>query len=243
MNRRIMLAGKKSYARKLRAIFGSSLIGLWPLNESSGTVAYDWSGNGRNGAYSGVDLANTAAPAKTGGMAPLFSGADYCNIYSSGLASAFNGAEGSAFIWCKVAGAAVWADGTTDLAINLGVNAQNYISITKHTGANALRAAINFANTYKRVDVSSITTLDWFLYGVTWSDSGDAFKGFYNGAQFDVDKTSLGDFTGTLAATQCAIGSADNAGTTPWNGWLAHCILLNRPTTVAEGLKVYNLGI
>src|SRR5260221_304319 len=46
-----------TYISKIIALFGSSLIGYWPLNEQSGSVAFDFSGKSRNGTHTAVTLA------------------------------------------------------------------------------------------------------------------------------------------------------------------------------------------
>ena len=59
-HRRLVLAPKAPeilslpYLRKVLAIAGRANIGLWPQSETSGTVAYDLSGRGHHGAYTGV---------------------------------------------------------------------------------------------------------------------------------------------------------------------------------------------
>lgn len=63
-HRRIAIVGDKSaltvpgipsdYVSQVKRIVGPSLIGFWPLNETSGAVAADKGGRGHNGAYTGV---------------------------------------------------------------------------------------------------------------------------------------------------------------------------------------------
>ena len=45
---------RKSYARKLRALFGPSIIAYWPLDEAGGTLALDLSGNGLHASHKGA---------------------------------------------------------------------------------------------------------------------------------------------------------------------------------------------
>ena len=66
-NKLVGIFGDTSYDKKIRRIFGNSLIGYWPLDEKSGTVAYDRSGNLRNGAHTGVTLLNPGAELLTNG--------------------------------------------------------------------------------------------------------------------------------------------------------------------------------
>lgn len=56
-------------------ILADSPVAYWPLNETSGTTAYDLSGNGNNGTYNGgIVLADYPAPLGAGGSAPKFDG-------------------------------------------------------------------------------------------------------------------------------------------------------------------------
>jgi hypothetical protein len=43
-----VVMGGKSYQQKIKNLFGSSLIGYWPLNELTGSIAYDISGKTSN---------------------------------------------------------------------------------------------------------------------------------------------------------------------------------------------------
>ena len=52
--KRVTWAG--GWLQKALALAGPSIIGLWPGNEQSGTVAYDLSGRGHHGAYTGVSF-------------------------------------------------------------------------------------------------------------------------------------------------------------------------------------------
>jgi hypothetical protein len=238
------MGGKKTYARKIKRLFGSSLIAYWPLNETSGTVAYDVSGNARNGAYTGVDLANAAAPAKIGGMAPYFDGTnDYCNIYSASLASAFSGAAGSLFIWAKIFNAGIWTDASYDDFFRIAADANNEILLRKTNANNALYTRYNANGTTKSVTRTNTTTIDWFLFGFTWSKAADQMIAYYNGAQTGATQTGLDTWAGAPAAATCVIGAYVLTPANPWNGWLNQAIILNRIATPAEVLAMYNAGV
>jgi hypothetical protein len=48
---KLLLLSNLEYYQKIKQLFGSSIIAHWPMWEGSGSVAYDISGNGRNGAH------------------------------------------------------------------------------------------------------------------------------------------------------------------------------------------------
>ncbi len=73
-------ANKKTYQQIILGTPG--LVAYWPLNETTGAVAYDLSGNGNNGTYEGsIVLADYAGPAGAGGSCPAFNGT---NAYVNG---------------------------------------------------------------------------------------------------------------------------------------------------------------
>jgi hypothetical protein len=230
---------RKLYERKLIDLFGaSSVIALWPVTERFNSTAYDFSANGFNGTYSGVILADTVGPRLK--PAPKWDGVnDYINVYSAGLAAAFNPNEGSLLIWYKILNSGVWSDGTNDFMINFTADGSNYVRIIKLSTTNNINWGANFAGVNKSISLNTNGNLNWLLTGLTYSKSADQMKAFYNGAQAGSTQTGLGTFTGSLSASFCAIGSQSSAGATPCNGWLAYALLLNRAATPAEFARAY----
>jgi hypothetical protein len=224
---------KSKYINKILSTFGSSLIGYWPLNEHSGSVALDWSGNNRHGSYTGVDLAQAGIGDRQ--ASPYFDGVnDYVNLYSAGLVSAFNGAEGTLLLWGKVFSWATIA--ATQYLARLAVDTNNLIYLRRSTTDNRLIFTYT-ATTSKTVNIDGITTPNFFSMGCTWSKSADKFIGYFAGAQAGTPQTGLGTWSGSLAAASTALGVFSTSPTGNWKGWLAHAALLNRPATAAEMQK------
>ncbi len=114
-----------NYAHKVLATDQPHLLAYWPLSEVAGSVAYDFSGNARHGAYTGVTLGKTGIG--DGDTCPFFDGAnDFVNIYSVSLRDAFNGAEGTAMIWAKVFNVGVWTDGAYRNTLHLHTDGSTY---------------------------------------------------------------------------------------------------------------------
>lgn len=240
LNLPILFGG--SYAKKIKTLFGTSLIAYWPLNEASGAIAYDASGNGRNGAYTGVDLANAAGPTKTKTMTPYFDGAnDYCNVYTAGLASAFNGAEGSVLLWSKVYNAAVWTDATWRCSLRFQVDVDNYLLIGRTGANNVWWLSYKAGGIVKSFSYTSQSDINWVLWALSWSAAAGQVISYKNGVA-GVPATGLGTWAGTLPNNNTCIGSYSIAPLQVWNGWLGHGMVLNRPATPAEILAAYNLG-
>src|SRR5580765_1867960 len=120
-----------SYADKVRAIFGSSLIDYRRLNEGAGTALIDSSPKlHANGTLSGATWTAGAGP--DGGYAPLFDGVnDYGDIYSAGLNADFNGQLLTLAMWFKVSAVGVWTDAANRVLLNLRVDVNNRLVITK----------------------------------------------------------------------------------------------------------------
>jgi hypothetical protein len=215
-------------------------IAYWPLNESSGAVAYDISGNGYNGAHTGVTLGQTGIG--DGNTCPLFDGTnDFTNVYTTGFRDAFNGAEGTLQAWARVFNVGVWTDGLNARRIvNLRVDADNFIRIRKSAN-NTIIYEYKAGGTTENQSKSSMTTTDWFHVAVTWSVSADAVTYYYDGAQEGTPDATLGTWVGDLASTQNAIGAATTTPDNPWHGYLAHCAVWTSvltPTQIAT-LAVY----
>lgn len=238
-----VLGGLPPYSRRVIGLFGSSLIAYWKLDETTGTVAADSSGNGRTGAYSGVDLASVAWSG--GGMAPLFDGTnvDIVNIYSASLAAAFNIDEGGVFVWGMVQSAGVWTDGTERYLMCLAVDASTYIYIRRTTTNAQLNCIYRSGGANHTVNIASGSPTGWFLIGVTWSQVADEVRIYYNGAQSGSTVTPVAQWVGALGSTRTLLGDRIATGAGRWSGYVAHCGVLNRPFTLTEFQKLYNWGV
>lgn len=226
----------RSYYQRILDIFGSSIIAYWPLNDTSGAVALDKSGNFYNGAYDGSpSLANVAAPGKINVL--TFDGSnDKVNVYSAGLASAFNGAEGSILCWIKLS-AAEWAELTQRNVYYFQADASNRVNFYKSASANQMAVQYRAGGTVKSLTINNLSVQDWFCMVTTWSKSNDRVFFYLNGTQINTSLTGLGVWAGALAATTTNIGSITTAQL--WKGSIAHVTMLNREATPAE-VKYYS---
>lgn len=232
----------KTYQEKIKELFNSSLVAYWPMNETSGAVAYDISGKVCNGVYANVDLANTTGPTKTRTMAPYFDGAnDYCNIYSAPLVANFNGTEGTFLAWARVYDAAVWADATTRRITSLRADASNYVVVTRTAANNNIQTVYNAAGTTRIIN-TTVTAVGWFFIGITWSLSTNRTKSYYNGIQSGVTQT-VGAWVNPLINTRTNLGADITTPANVWKGWLAHAMILSQEATPGQILSAYSWGI
>lgn len=238
-NNRFLTNRAGGYWKRVLNTATSNLIGYWPLWEYSGTVANNI-GSGtttRNGAYnSAVSTWPTAEGIGDGNVAPTFDGAnDYVNVYSAGLAGAFNGAEGTMMLWVKVSAAGIWSDGNTHQLFDCAVDADNRVCIGKSSSVNKIFFTYAAGGTVEG-PTASVSSLDWINVCWTWSKTGNLCIPYINGVAGST-ATDLGTWSGSLASTLCTIGIRDTASPLYyWNGKTAHCALWNTvltPTQVA----------
>jgi hypothetical protein len=225
----VILAGG-GYSDK---VLGYSPIAYWPLWEASGATAKDISGNGFDGAYTGVTLGQEGIG--DGSTCPLFDGTnDYVNIYSAGFAGALNGAEGTASMWVKVFNAGIWLDGNERYCIDIRVGANDWVNIYKASANNRIFSVYRAGGVSETIQIDGLSSTGWFHISQTWSASAGAdgeFKTYIDGVQQGVTATSLGIWAGTPHASWTAIGAQNITPTKPWNGYIAHCAVFTSPLT------------
>jgi hypothetical protein len=224
--------GTLHYTNKVKAL---APIAYFPQSESGGAVCLDESGFGRNGAYkaAGEPLLGQAGIGD-GRTCALYDGTnDFANIYTAGMASAFNGAEGAILIWSAGQASA----GTAQRQISIQVDANNLARIRW----NATNGAVTFdyiaGGTAKQVLASAVMAAGGALkaFGLSWSKGADQMKAFVSGAQVGTTQTGLGTWAGALSITQCIIGGNNTTGTSaPFTGYQAHAAIFARALSAAE---------
>jgi len=213
-------------------MFGSALIGYWPGNEESGTVAVDYSGNGYNGVYTGVTLGQEGIG--DGLTCPLYDGTNDYMQPPAGFRTAFNGLEGSLLLWFRVFNSGVWTDGIGRQAAIALVDGTNRLWIQKSATNNLLSFVYTAGGTSKSVTRAATTTTGWVYLAMTWSASADQFIAYYAGLQTGATQTGLGTWVGVPVAAQALIGAFATTPSNVTNGWIQHALCLNRAATPAE---------
>lgn len=147
------------YYQKIEDLFGSSIIAHWPLYEATGPpVAHDICGHQYNGSCYGINWGYPGiGDYKT---SPYFPGvSNFIDCYSSALAAAFNGSEGSFMIWPRVHNANVWTDGLLHWVLAVNVDASNYLRMFDAAGNMGLN--YRAGNVMKELTFTT-TTVDFF---------------------------------------------------------------------------------
>jgi hypothetical protein len=221
-----------SYTQKVLATRPGALIAYWPLNEASGgTTAVNAEGTtARNGTYTNVTLGTVGIG--DGNTAASFDGStSHLNVFSSSLASAFNGAEGTYACWLRVSGAGVWSDATIRRVVRVIVNATNQILLFRSSNNNTIGVTYTAGGTNLTQGFAIGGTTEWAHLALTWSKAADQVIGYWNGAQFGT-LTGLGIWEGT--PTLAMIGAQNTTPTSVWSGSLARAGLWTAPLTPAE---------
>ncbi len=219
-------------------ILATSPIAYWPMAEVSGSVALDSSGNGRNGAYTGVTLGATGIG--DGRTAASFDGStSYNNIFSASLQGAFDATKGTIALWCKVSAAGVWTDGINRRLIRLGVDGNNNAYINKSSSTGTIDLIYQAGGTTKGVSVSGLSAnVGWIHFALTWDKGADQVKGYINGAQTGATQTGLGVWAGSLAATTTIVGAFVTTPSNVFSGVEAHVAIWTLALTAAQILTL-----
>lgn len=217
-----------AYTNKVKAIAPNGLIAGYSFADPVGSAAArDESGNGRHGACTAITFGQPGIG--DGRTSASFNGtSSVCNIYSAGLAGAFNGGEGTAIVWVPAAP----NDGVVrTLLILQAVDSNNRILIDKPSGG-GVRARYTAGGTAETFTVAPAPT-DWTMYALTWSKTGDVAR-FYVGAGAPSEATGLGTWNGALVSTTANIGSSTAAGSVVWADRIAHAWLWGVALSAAQ---------
>jgi hypothetical protein len=233
-----------SYIKKVKRTRPAGLIAYWPLNEESGTVVYDYGPNAYKGTSSGVGHATRDLVGPDGGPCYKFDGAaSYVDIYT--VQPSQPTTIGSAMLW--FAAEKNYLDSTTGgYLLNLAVDANNYISISKTTTANTFDLAYEANNVTDKVS-PTIYAKDgnqyaaWHQLVLTWTKAGEAVVAYVDGASAGTSAT-LGVWSGDLAAATCVIGADNTTVTSVLKGYLAHVALWSVVLSADEVAELYRIG-
>lgn len=223
-------------------VLGYGPIAYWPQWERTGAAATCQVNSAQNGAYVGVTLGQVGIG--DGNVCPFYDGAnDLANIYSGTLAGRFNGPEGTAMIWARVANAGVWTDGAFRYSFNLWVDVNNHVNIQKMNVNNTIRFRYMAGGVADDVTVGGLTRTDWMVLLVSWSASAGItgeVRAYIDGIQQGITQVGLGVWAGNLGNTTTCIGAANTIPTFVWHGYLAHCAVWDRALSPAQiaGLAV-----
>ena len=212
----------------------TTLVGYWPLNEGTGTVAYDYSGNNATGSWHGTLAGANGyySTGKSGGWAGYFNGSnDYVNVSST---AAIGSSNFTVTLWVNSSNSSqVNANvlGKPDTGTSANVNYQFWL------GSNGSDARFYTGNgsTYQSLDLSApLSNSNWHQWVIV-----------ANGAQLIqyVDGQKLGSATQTLTpasnASPLQIGGGLNYY---YNGSINNVRIYNRALSATQIAAMYSGG-
>lgn len=227
----------------VRSTFGSSLMGIYAQNETSGTVARQVGGGSTtmiDGTHSGPTLSDALSPLGT--RAPYYDAVmDYTTLTQpvgfDTVASSWN--EGTILVSFKTA-SGVWSDNLNRCVLLIADSSLNNrcVQISKTT-ANQLRitrtVAANSANVIANVTTTNNVHYDWMIVALTWSHAQNRHRAWISyrniaPAQFGTTQVSAGSFGAiTLSSNRCAIGSSAVVTQSELHsGWVGPVVLGNQ---------------
>jgi len=219
-----------------RKVLAERPIAYWPLWEASGSVAYDISKNGLHGAYDTVTLGQDGPG--HGRSCALFDGANsFVNLYSAALNTAFDGAEVTFVIRCKMSDVSQWSDDGQYHLFRFAADANNQTLIKKQTD-NTIIGQVRSGGTWvdKSQDCSGFTD-DWYCFALTVSETNDRLRFFSNGVQLGLTQTGLGNWAGNLDATMALLGGW-STGSINLLGCLSDFVVFDRELSVTEIARI-----
>jgi len=222
-------AAAQTYAQRVAAIEAASQLGIWPLIAN----ANDVSPNGFNGAATAVAYSGTAPDG--GACAVLDGSTSKIDLYSAGLAAAFNSGEITLAAWCKVANAGVWTDGSNDVAIIFQAGATNTVRLYRTSINNQIQFQYYAGGINANVsDTSLAGSTGWFHMALTVSKTADQVMAYLNGAKIGATVSGLGTWSGALLSTATLIGAGTTVPIQIWNGSLWYVAAWTKALSAAQ---------
>jgi hypothetical protein len=238
-----------AYYQQVQNTFGSSLIAYWTLGDTSGSVAYDSSGNGRNAIYSNATLDQ---PGKGDGKASvLYNGTtSFTNIYTTSFKNAFSGSVGTIGpFWFRTSASSVWIDGSIRYFFNMYAGGSDQIYIQKSNSASQINVIYKAGGTNFGRAITGIITTNWQSIAFTWDKTANEARTYFNGIQYGDTQKSLTTWGGTMTTWGTAVGAfRTDAVSNVWNGYIQHFPIGNRalnPTEIAYlgGGRIYSVPL
>lgn len=215
-----------AYHLRMREMHSADLVAYWPLWEASGTTAADLIAGAGAATYDGGELG--AAGVGDGATALFCDGLnDRVILPAAGLSVLWDGSEGTLLLWARAEAGA--STGRTLARLFADANNSLIVQSTASGGA-GLSASYTAGGVTRTIDVSAALDDGWHAIAVTWSQSGDVFKLYLDGAQVGATQTGLGTWSGDLTAAY--LGSS--GASAYWQGWLAHAAIWRAPLLAAD---------
>jgi hypothetical protein len=204
-----------SYWEDIKALDLAHLAAYWILNEASGSVAADSSGNGHDG--TAYDL-TWGQP----GIGDLETAASFNGTSSQVIASTVTSFEkttaGSILVWFRTPDTGVWSDGSARGLVRLWNDSNHYFIIEQSTVNNTLVIKRNMGGTITTIADTLTPDTEWHYLVATWDESANEIKAFLDGAQFGTTQTGIG--TSLFISFTAYLGYSSFSSS--WSGLMQH---------------------
>jgi len=226
-------------------------IAHYKLDESTGTTAYDSSGEGNNGSFCQHMDGDEWEHGKYGSSLYFYGTFDTnrecVDFDSAGFESDFNQARGSMMAWIKVSDVGVWTDGTRRIAVTVRDDADNKVDIVKHsTDDNSLYFNYEDGAASSEAQLNNTSRTDWIHAAITWNvnydGTNDEIKYYIDGVLIETDTLAAHDGVFALTPDDNVIGSRNTSGTEPWHGWVDDVRIYDYPRTSEQIISDMNAG-
>ena len=227
-----------------QTVLADAPVGFWPLNELSGTVAYDLSGNGNNAAYtSGITLNN---PSLSAGL-PVCANLTGTGSYISGPTSPVNIPVGNSAYTLEIWASSVWtqtqysANGAQLLGYG-GYGTTDEVNAIKFM-ANANATGNGFVNYWWGNDFGPTGTFNLNqTYHLVATFDGTTRSLYVNGVLYGSDTPTGHNVT---TAANITIGSPNNASNNTESivGYVSNVAIYPTALSAARILAHYNSGL
>lgn len=225
-------AAMEEYYRK---VLGYGPIAYWPLWDALGSPTAEELVNSpaQDGAHTNVLLGQPGiGDGRTSGWYNGPAATSFTNVFTPVFQGAFDGAEGTAMIWARMA-AGAWTDGAVRVgymfAASIGFP-RAYAQSAKWNINNRLTWRRYGNNVLEIVNLDGIATMDWMHLAMTWSEStpptGEV-RMYYNGVQTGITQVGLGAWAGPLLPQYAVIGAASTTPASCWHGWVQHATIFD----------------
>lgn len=208
----------------------TSLTGYWPLDEGSGTVAYDGSGNGLNGTWSGTQSSASGTYYTAGLIGPsagYFNGSnDYIGMGSSTL---FDSQDVTMSAW-------VYPTDESVQRVVMGKEEQYKFAV--HNGQFDILESCDGAEWDVNTPISGSAPLDAWTYATFVVNSTDGINQFYINGNLVSSSTNCGTITNFNADT-FEIGGYSGANA-PFAGAIDDARFYTRALTASEVQALYD---
>ncbi len=212
----------------------ASLIGFWPLDEGSNSVAYDYSGTNATGSWYGSQVGTTGGYYSSGKIGPYTGAFDGTSTY------VVNAANNSAFTLTNAVTMVAWvkvnASGTDMKIIS---KRPSYVLTVYNNNIPETEIFIGGSSQDTRSAGGGTTLVNGVWYQIAGTYDGSTVKTYVNGV-LDRQVSASGIMSSTTYAID--LGKTADGIANYFNGLIDDARVYNRALTAAQIAALYNGG-